>query len=218
MIALRFLSLASALLLAIGSADAGVIFSDNFDNINAAQWTLTSTVGSRGAGEQGFLSGNALHFAGFGTRAATTVAVDVAGGGVIEFDWRGGNEDIDGSLFWEDVDPGENAVLEYSLDGVNFVAIENLDLVQFRDHTPATNWLKYSAPIPDAAKSTGTRFRWRQLNHSGWRWDEWAIDNVTITATPEPATWLLVSLAGVGAVWVRRRKVPDLPEQQESPT
>ena len=177
------------------SADAGVIFSDTFDNIDASQWTLTSTVGARGAGVQGFLSGNALHFAGFGTRSATTIALDVSDGATIEFDWRGGNEDVDGDLFWEDVDPGEDAVLEYSLDGSNFVTIEDLDLVQFRDDSPTTNWLKYSAPIPDAARSDATQFRWRQVNHSGFRWDEWAIDNVAITATPEPATWLLVSLA-----------------------
>ena len=192
---------------------AGVIFSDDFDAIDASQWTLTSVVGARGDGIQGFDTGNALHFAGFNTRQATTIAIDVSGGATIQFDYRGGNEDIDGNIFWEDVDAGENAVLEYSTDGVNFTAIDTLDLVQFRDDSPVTNWLTYSAMVPAAAQTTATRFRWRQLNHSGFRFDEWAIDNVSITmATPEPSTWLLIGLAGCCSVWVRRRRRVDVGE------
>ncbi len=205
-------NLLRGLLLAVvlgGPAPAGVIFSDDFDNINAAQWSLTSFVGARGNGLQGFDTGNALHFAGFGTRAATTIALDVSGGGTVQFDFRGGNEDIDGSTYWEDVDFGENAVLEYSTDGVNFVAMGNLDLVQFRNHSPTTNWLSFSAAVPTAAQSASTRFRWRQLRHSGWLWDEWAIDNVVITAvTPEPSTLVLLCIGAIGAVFVRRRREP----------
>ena len=192
---------------------AGVIFSDDFDPIDGSQWTLTSTVGARGNGIQGFDTGNALHFAGFGVRQATTIAVDVSSGGTIEFDFRGGNEDIDGNIFWEDVDAGENAVVEYSTDGVNFTVIDELDLVQFRDDAPVTNWLTYSAIVPAAAQTAATRFRWRQLNHSGFRFDEWAIDNVSITtATPEPSTWILIGLAGCSSVWVRRRRRVDAGE------
>lgn len=201
-------SLLLLLFLCTVPADAGVIFSDDFDPINASQWTLTSTVGARGNGLQGFDTGNALHFAGYGTRSATTIAVDVSTGGQIEFDFRGGNEDIDGNVYWEDVDAGENGVLEYSIDGgTSFTAISNLDLVQFRDDTPVTTWLTYSAVVPAAARTAATRFRWRQLNHSGWRYDEWAIDNVSITtATPEPSTWMLLGLAGLTTTYRRRRR------------
>jgi hypothetical protein len=192
-------------------AHAGVIFSDDFDNIDTSQWSLTSDVGSRGAGQAGFDTGNALHFAGFGTRSATTIDLNLQDGGTITFDFRGGNEDVDGSLFWEDVDAGENAVLEYSIDGVNFTQIDQLDLVQFRDDSPTTTWLTYTGQIPDAAKTAATRFRWRQLRHSGWRWDEWAIDNVSITsATPEPSTWLLIGVAAASSVRVRRRRKPSI--------
>lgn len=189
------------------TASAGVLlFSDNFDPINSAQWTLTSSVGARGNGIQGFDTGNALHFIGFGTRSATTSAMNTTQGAVIQFDYRGGNEDIDGSTYWEDVDGGENAILEYSTDGVNYSAISNLNLVQFRNDSPTTQWLTFNAVIPDAAKSANTRFRWRQRRHSGWRFDAWAIDNVSVTAQPEPSVIVLMSIAGIGGVTYRRRK------------
>lgn len=199
------------LLLLSGSAQAGVIFTDNFDPINSSQWTLTSDVGARGAGQQGFDFGNALHFRGNGTRSATTVQMDVSNGAVVQFDFRGGNEDIDGSFFWEDVDFGEDAVLEYSTDGVNFTPLDTLDLVQFRDDSPTTEWLSYSTGLPADARSSTTSFRWRQLNHSGTPWDKWAIDNVTITATPEPGTWGLVAVVGMLGMLVYRRR-PGLEE------
>ncbi|MFK7817408.1 MAG: PEP-CTERM sorting domain-containing protein [Planctomycetaceae bacterium] len=189
---------------------AGVIFSDDFDNIDASQWSLTSDVGARGAGIQGFDTGNALHFAGYGIRSATTIDLNTTNGETITFDFRGGNEDVDGSLYWEDVDNGEDAVLEYSIDGVNFTRIDRLDLVQFRNDSPTTTWLTYTGQIPDAAKTAATRFRWRQLRHSGWRWDEWAIDNVSITATPEPSTWMLIGVAAAASVCVRRRRMPGI--------
>ncbi|MFK7819192.1 MAG: hypothetical protein AB8G99_10765, partial [Planctomycetaceae bacterium] len=187
-------------LCALMPAQAGVIFSDDFDNIDASQWSLTSDVGARGAGIQGFDTGNALHFAGYGIRSATTIDLNTTNGETITFDFRGGNEDVHGSLYWEDVDNGENAVLEYSIDGVNFRRIDRLDLVQFRNDSPTTTWLTYTGQIPDAAKTAATRFRWRQLRHSGWRWDEWAIDNVSITATPEPSTWMLIGVAAAASV------------------
>lgn len=195
---------------ATNSAQAGLVFSDNFDPINAAQWTLTSNVAAR-TGPQGFLSGNALHFQGNGTRSATTAGVDIAQGGIVSFDFRGGNEDIDGTALWEDTDNGENAVLEYSTDGVNFTVMENLDLFQFRDDNPTTTWLSVSAIVPAGGLSANTSFRWRQLSHSGSdRWDHWAIDNVSIVATPEPNGLLLVGLFGALMVTQRRRRLRDL--------
>lgn len=198
----RTLALVAVLTLpCLSTADADVLFSDDFDPIDSSQWTLTSTVGARGAGEAGFDFGNALHFAGFGVRSATTVPLDLTTGETIEFDFRGGNEDIDGSLFWEDVDLGENAVIEYSTDGATFTVLDTLDLFQFRDDAPTTTWLKYSATIPVAARTTATQFRWRQIAHSGWRWDEWGIDNVFILSnTPEPSTWVLFAIVGGAAV------------------
>lgn len=205
-----------ALLCIAPSVRAGVIFSDDFDNINASQWTLTSTVGARGAGLQGFDTGNALHFAGWGTRSATTIALDVTKGQTISFDFRGGNEDIDGDVYWEDTESAaENGVLEYSTDGVNFFEIQELDLLQFQDDSPTTTWLTYTGIIPEAAKSTSTSFRWRQLNHSGWRWDEWAIDNVVI-ATPEPSSTLLIGIAAIVSVWYRRPRQRVLPGLADS--
>lgn len=189
------------------TANADVLFSDDFDPINSSQWTLTSTVGARGAGIAGFDFGNALHFAGYGFRSATTIPLDLTTADTIEFDFRGGNEDIDGDVYWEDVDLGENGVLSYSTDGSNFTVLDTLDLLQFLDDAPTTTWLKYSGTIPAAARTAATQFRWSQPNHSGWRWDEWGIDNVAIlSTTPEPSTWILFAVPVVFVVLRRNRR------------
>lgn len=189
------------------AAVAGLVFADDFDPVDSTQWLLTSDAGARGAGLAGFDFGNALHFRGNGVRSGTTVPIDVSGAaGIVEFDFRGGNEDIDGSALWEDTDVGEDAVLEYSIDGTNFIVMSNLDLFQFRNDAPTTTWLSVTVPIPAAALTTSTQFRWRQLNHSGSNnWDHWAIDNVRISSTPEPAGFLLLSLT-LGPVALRNRK------------
>ena len=184
---------------------AGVLYSENFDPVNAGDWTTTSTVGVRGAGIAGFDTGNAMHFAGFGLRTATLRPLDLTTAQTLRFDFRGGNEDIDGDVFWEDVDPGENAVVEYSVNGTSWNLLGDLDLVQFRDDSPVTNWLQFTVELPAAAQTASTQVRWRQVNHSGWRYDEWAIDNIVI-ATPEPSMPILFSIVAVAACLVRPRR------------
>ena len=58
-------------------------------------------------------------------------------------------------------DAGEDVVLEYSLDGVNFINIATYDSEAFASFT------SIQVDIPAAAQSAGTQFRWRQLSNSG---------------------------------------------------
>ncbi|MES2799127.1 MAG: PKD domain-containing protein [Bacteroidota bacterium] len=46
------------------------------------------------------------------------------------------------------------------------------------------NWANYVIPIPPAALTTATRFRWRQPNSSGSCCDNWGLDNINIAAQP----------------------------------
>ncbi len=210
---LRMLKCGVLLLAWARTAEADVVvFSDDFDPITAGQWTLSSDVGARGAGSAGFDFGNALHFRGDGTRSAVTDAVDLTinTAARVEFDFRGGNEDVDGTTLWEDTDGGEDAVVEYTIDGVDFVTVANLDLFQFRNDTPTTEWLFASVELPAAAITASTEIRFRQLSHSdSTRWDHWAVDNVQIISSPEPSGFMLILVAGVAVLLVHRRRRRD---------
>lgn len=46
------------------------------------------------------------------------------------------------------------------------------------------NWANYTIPIPPAAHTANTRFRWRQPNSSGSCCDNWGLDNVNIAGLP----------------------------------
>lgn len=153
-------------------------FEDNFDGTvpnpdlwdNVGDGTFNTDCGS--------VSGSALHFDGF-TREAETVDFNTTSGGTITFDL------IIGSGFspCEEADPGEDVILEYSLDGgLNWILIDTYITTDFGSFTQVV------ANIPPGAMSSATRFRWSQPDNSGSGSDNWAIDNVVVeigsTLTP----------------------------------
>ena len=153
---------------------------DDFDpSLDTVQWSLLSG-GACATNFGGSVSGaNALWFGGDGPRQAVTRTVNVASGGLVNFQLRlaGG-----ASAPWEQVDlPEEGVVLEYSADrGSNWVE-------QARYDTPAFfAWTALSVTIPPAAQTAATLFRWRQLSHSGAGYDHWALDDVSIVAVCTP--------------------------------
>ena len=92
---------------------------DDFDaGIDDSQWFRI--LGGQQESGAGFLDGNALWFNGTAERSATTVKMDTRNGGTISFDFRVGNQAVDGTEFWADSqgDPidgyGDNVVLEYA--------------------------------------------------------------------------------------------------------
>ncbi|MCP5534755.1 MAG: choice-of-anchor D domain-containing protein [Akkermansiaceae bacterium] len=150
---------------------------DDFDpDIDQSLWSnFEGTVEANQHGQQAGpgSTGKSLWFGGTGTRAATTVPIDTRGGGTIAFDIALGSGN---GLPWEDVNlvPSqyEAIILEYSTNGAGYIQIGN----DFQNKT----WQSFTFPIPAGAMGSATKFRFRQISHSGSNYDHWAIDNLNI--------------------------------------
>lgn len=151
-----------------------VLLEDDFDpNLDPLVWWNTSTASSINGG-QGFNGTKALWFGHSGSRSATTNLVHIVAGARLSFDLRAGDSAADGSTYWDNSENGEGIVLEYSLDGMAWSAIQTIPTAY-----PAYNtWQTVTVPAPDGAVSASTQFRWRQLAHSGAGQDTWALDNL----------------------------------------
>lgn len=161
----------SALLIA---SLGGTGFEDDFDGgIDMTQWQ--SVTGGISSIDCGSVSGDALYFSGIG-REAITNPLNTLSGGTIDFSIKFGS----GSGACENADSGEDVVLEYSLDGINWVVINTYDEALF------TVFTSISEPIPVAAQSSNTQFRFRQLSFSGSGNDIWVLDNVMISGGANP--------------------------------
>lgn len=197
------------LLASATQAKGAIILSDDFDpGVQPGAWASLNGATASGNAQPGFLSGNALWFNGNGQRSATTVPLNVASGGTISFDFRGGNENVDGPIWWEDSDGSiEWADLFYSVDGVNFFALQVLSTELDESENP-TVWNSFAIAIPLAAQSSTTQFRFVQRSHSGDGFDHWAIDNLQVDAVaevPEPASLAIWGLASLGLAYGARR-------------
>lgn len=156
------------------------IFSDNFSDgiIDQIKWTANNAQENNKCGFQS--SSMALHFSGSGNRNVATKALDVSNGGRISFYLKFGT--LTGSSSGcENVDNGEDVVLEYSANNGPWSNIKTYDTEAY------TSFSLIQEDIPAGAKTSSTIFRWRQLSHSGSTWDNWAIDDVLVQAiNPEP--------------------------------
>ena len=125
--------------------------------------------------------------AGGSTPFIATNDLDVSNGGRIEFDMRysvqGGAPPCEGPER-----PTEGVYLQYSTDaGANWVDIE------YWDPSPGTfgtwpftgAWASLVVPIPPAAHTNSTRFRWIQQDSDGSQFDNWGLDNINVIPTLE---------------------------------
>lgn len=145
------------------------------------------------------------------TPIITTTDLDVSAGGTINYDFRfAGNS---GASPCETADQyNEGVALEYSTNaGVSWQLVvyhcsvpaggpwafvggypQTLTTIPVAT-TPGNGngstgiydvWAPYVIPIPPAAQTTSTRFRWRQPNSSGSCCDNWGLDNINVAAQP----------------------------------
>lgn len=139
--------------------------------------------------------------AGSGTPQITTTTFDITCGGFIRFDMmyalQTGSSPCEGP---DQLDEG--VLLQYSTDGgITWVTIEyyqpdgtigtalntnSASVVATGQVTPFTSWNTFNVPIPLAAQTTSTKFRWTQPNSSGSCCDNWGLDNIIINSTGTP--------------------------------
>ena len=138
-----------------------------------------------------------------GKRFVQTSAVDVSEGGSIEFIIRYGADDpyvSNGTENCEDGDAAnEEVYLQYSANGGAWVTMYD-DWDTVNGYGAAWyNWHFNDIAIPDGAKSSSTRFRWRQPANSGFMYDNWGLDDIKVKAIPPPSASWEASYSGLSS-------------------
>jgi len=149
-----------------------IVFCDSINpSYDATIWeTISGAIASNICGS---VSGNALYFNSAGNRFVTTKSLNVVNGGTVYFYLKIAN----GAAPCEDADPGEDIVLEYSINnGTSWIIIDTYKENLF------PNFTRISITIPTLAQTANTKFRWRQLSNSGVNQDNWDLDNIYIGA------------------------------------
>lgn len=128
-------------------------------------------------------------------RTLTTINFNVNGACEISFDMKYATQSVSSPC--EGIDEyNEGVSLQYSINnGTTWV-----DIVYFQPDgtmlvsnpgtsgtcisspwiTPFTSWATYTFPVPTAAQTSSTRFRWIQLDYSSLSNDHWGLDNIEI--------------------------------------
>ncbi len=181
-------------------------YSDNFETGPGAMWeeivgdnVYYTAVWNSGSGwwSDGYYSYTYYynHCAASGTRSllftesynrwATTKPMNVSNGGTVAFKLKISGGTSEGC---ENADLGEEVQLQYSLDfGSTWVPIATYNTTGTYNNLTAV-----SVPIPNAAKSFATMFRWEQLSCNEYEGDNWVLDDVVITGSSLatfPCTW-----------------------------
>jgi len=132
-------------------------------------------------------------------RNITTVDFDVSMGGDIQFEMRyavqGAASPCEGPDLYN-----EGIAVQYSTNGgstwntieyyapngdvLTFIPTGTSPGVSAGVQTPFTVWTTRLVPIPPAAQTTSTRFRWAQTISTSNVYDHWGLDNVSILVPP----------------------------------
>jgi hypothetical protein len=192
---------AAALLCAVSQSNAGVVFSDSFNTENG------------GVG--------ALNYTGFANWNVTSGSVDLIGNGF--FDFYPGNGlyvDMEGSTG----QPGQITTKQTFAAGTYFVTFDlggnargDVDKTTQIDLGPFFGTLTLPSGSPYQEYSTVTvnipvpwQLSFADLPNSGNQDIGNILDNVSVTAVPEPTTWAMIILgfAAVGFMAYRRKSKP----------
>jgi gliding motility-associated-like protein len=140
------------------------------DPLDVNLGTIWASAANTSIGNQcGSVSGDALYFDGAGPRFIQTLPYNVITGGSVQFAIHIGA----GLAPCENADPGEDVFLEYSTGGP-WMPMATLNEALY------PNFTTVNIPIPAAAQTTTTAFRWIQPVSTGAGEDNWALDNIAI--------------------------------------
>jgi hypothetical protein len=115
-----------------------------------------------------------------GTRSMATSPVNTSAGGLISFQIRFGDDDP--PVGCENVDSGEGVYLQYSTNGgATFTNIQYYDPVAVSGGAIGFGWVSFNVTMPAGAWSASTIFRWIQLTNTGASFDNWGLDNISIS-------------------------------------
>ena len=139
--------------------------------------------------------------AGSGTPMISTAGFDIFCGGAISFDMvyamqagpvpcEGPDEQDEGVSVQYSIDGGATwiDIIYYSPGGFTLPTNPNTStsIVAAGQSTAYTTWSTFNIPIPLAAQTTNTMFRWIQTQSSGACCDNWGLENIVINATGIP--------------------------------
>ncbi len=157
-----------------------------------------------------------------GPRELKTNAMDVSNGGSISFEYRQAQNNGNASPC-ESPDQGggtfEGVYLQYSIDGgtswTTFKYIyPNGTEGSFGSEAGLTGcgdyvkrWTKMTYPIPPAAHTTSTKFRWVQAKVTSSGTDNWGLDNIII-ATPNPTSLVEIEDLSTGSIIASSATIP----------
>ncbi|MFY7886018.1 MAG: hypothetical protein ACOVOV_14355, partial [Dolichospermum sp.] len=123
-------------------------------------------------------------------RTLETTSYDVSGGGYLSFDFREASDD-NGINGCEAPDDNEGIYVQYSIDGgvtwsnlkLMFPSIESVfpSAANIGCGSYVYDWNTTTIPLPSAALTTNTKFRWTQRQSTTASQDSWGLDNVRIT-------------------------------------
>lgn len=126
-------------------------------------------------------------------RIVTSQSFDLTGGAnELHFDMKWSTQGMQSPCEGPDL-PDEGVHLQYSVNNGAWKEIIYWDPSQPPPggvNPMLTVWNHYSFPIPSAAISANTRFRWLQTSSSGAHYDHWGLDNINIFDRPENLTRL----------------------------
>ena len=126
-------------------------------------------------------------------RIVTTQSFDLTGGtNELHFDMKLSTQAMQSPCEGPDL-PDEGIHFQYSTNGINGPWKE---IIYWDPSVPEpggvnpmlTVWNHYSIPLPQAAITTNTRFRYLQTASSGAHYDHWGIDNFQLFDRPENLT------------------------------
>lgn len=227
---LAFLASAGlALGASVAQAQQVTVFSDDFEassGLSSTNWPgvtgnysgSTSGSGYRAGTYDGTPDGYSSSFPSYAlyfrntssTRAAITSTMDLSSyrSATLTFVFSAVAQKGSSSLPFDAIDSNsEEIVLQYTTNA-NATTPTWVSTPLWRsDFKTNYSWATITITLPTSALGSTVAFRWTQSNDEA-NIDNWALDDVSVVATPEPGTWALfgAGAAGLAVVAVRRRR------------